>query len=200
MLHHRHARLLEEPNIPKIWEERNTPLPHGVAPEDLIKTPDNAQYFAAIGSVEFGKTEEDHIGQDLGYEKLEWYVNIGREEEKAKRGGGGRDWPRTKQTSTRSRRIPPPRNSRRVPFAQGEVVEGFVGLDGGSTSTKAVLLSKDGKRTILAKTYQLSKGNPIEDTIEVLQKMDAQIPRSGRRAEDPSEWAPPATQRTFSRT
>ncbi len=43
-------------NIPKIWEERNTPLPEGVPPEDLIKTPDNAQYFAAIGSVEFGKT------------------------------------------------------------------------------------------------------------------------------------------------
>ncbi len=43
-------------NIPKIWEERGTPLPEGVPPEDLIKTPDNAQYFAAIGSVEFGKT------------------------------------------------------------------------------------------------------------------------------------------------
>ena len=46
-------------NIPKIWEERNTPLPEGVPPEDLIRTPDNAQYFAAIGSVEFGKTEDD---------------------------------------------------------------------------------------------------------------------------------------------
>ena len=76
-------------NIPKIWEERNTPLPEGVPPEDLIKTPDNAQYFAAIGSVEFGKTEDDDVGQYLGYEKLEWYVNVGREEEKAKRGGSG---------------------------------------------------------------------------------------------------------------
>src|SRR5919202_887938 len=49
-------------NIPKIWQERNTPLPEGVAPEDLIQTPDNAQYFAALGSVEFGKTEEDGVG------------------------------------------------------------------------------------------------------------------------------------------
>src|SRR5213075_1688218 len=39
-------------NIPKIWEERNYPLPEGVPPEDLIKTPENAQYFAAIGAVE----------------------------------------------------------------------------------------------------------------------------------------------------
>ncbi len=76
-------------NIPKIWEERNTPLPEGVPPEDLIKTPDNAQYFAAIGSVEFGKTEDDDVGQYIGYEKLEWYVKVGREEEKAKRGGTG---------------------------------------------------------------------------------------------------------------
>src|SRR5438874_12496011 len=75
-------------NIPKIWAERNTPLPEGVNPEDLIRTPDNAQYFAAIGSVEFGKTEEDNIGQYVGFERLEWYVNIGREEEKQKRGGG----------------------------------------------------------------------------------------------------------------
>src|SRR5947207_13127843 len=75
-------------NIPKIWEERGTPLPEGVPPEDLIKTPDNAQYFAAIGSVEFGKSEDDNVGLYIGYDKLEWYVTIGREEEKAKRGGG----------------------------------------------------------------------------------------------------------------
>jgi activator of 2-hydroxyglutaryl-CoA dehydratase len=64
------------------------------------------------------------------------------------------------------------------------VVEGFVGIDGGSTSTKAVLLSKDHKRRILAKTYQLSKGNPIEDTIEVMGKLDAQIRDQGADAED----------------
>src|SRR6478672_8921081 len=75
-------------NIPKIWEERGTPLPEGIPPEDLIKTPDNAQYFAALGSIEFGKTEEDEVGRYLGYAQLEWYVNVGREEEKQKRGGG----------------------------------------------------------------------------------------------------------------
>ena len=161
-------------NIPKIWEERNTPLPEGIPPEDLIRTPDNAQYFAAIGSVEFGKSEEDHIGQYAGYAKLDWYVNIGREEEKQKRGGGTglakdeaellafKDKYRTKKFTATT-------------FQPGELVEGFVGIDGGSTSTKAVLLSKDGKRTILAKTYQLSKGNPIEDTVEVLQKLNRQI-------------------------
>ena len=49
-------------NIPKIWEERNFPLPAGTPPEDLVRTPENAQYFAALGAVEFGKTEDDCVG------------------------------------------------------------------------------------------------------------------------------------------
>ncbi len=149
-------------------------------PEDLIKTPDNAQYFAAIGSVEFGKTEDDGVGQYIGFEKLEWYVTVGREEEKAEARRRSAGWPRTMPIWPRSRRSTAPRNSPPTTFQPGEVVEGFVGIDGGSTSTKAVLLSKDGKRRILAKTYQLSKGNPIEDTIEVLQKLDRADSRSGR--------------------
>ncbi len=45
--------------------------------------PDNAQYFAALGSVEFGKDEDDAVGVYRGIEKLEWYINVGRLEEKA---------------------------------------------------------------------------------------------------------------------
>ena len=166
-------------NIPKIWEERNTPLPEGVPPEDLIKTPDNAQYFAAIGSVEFGKTEDDDVGQYLGLRE----AGVVRQRGPRGREGQARrrrsDWPRTMTIWPRSRRNTAPRNSRPCTFQPGEVVEGFVGIDGGSTSTKAVLISKDHKRRILAKTYQLSKGNPIEDTIEVLQKLDRQIRDQG---------------------
>jgi predicted CoA-substrate-specific enzyme activase len=165
-------------NIPKIWEERNTPLPEGVPPEDLIRTPDNAQYFAAIGSVEFGKTEDDNVGQYLGCAKLDWYINVGRDEEKAKRGATGglakddEDLRAFKEKYRHKKFIP-------TTLQPGEVVEGFIGIDGGSTSTKAVLVSKEHKRRILAKTYQLSKGNPIEDTVEVLQKLDRQIRDQG---------------------
>src|ERR1017187_6694556 len=165
-------------NIPKIWEERGTPLPEGVPPEDLVKTPDNAQYFAAIGSVEFGKSEDDDIGQYAGFDKLEWYVNVGREEEKTKRGGGvglakDDDDLATFKEKYRTKKFTP------RTFHRGEVIEGFIGIDGGSTSTKAVLLSKDKERRILAKTYQLSKGNPIEDTIEVMGKLVEQISAQG---------------------
>ncbi|HUQ91802.1 MAG TPA: BadF/BadG/BcrA/BcrD ATPase family protein, partial [Bryobacteraceae bacterium] len=165
-------------NIPKIWEERNFPLPEGVPPESLIRTPDNAQYFAAIGAVEYGKTEDDNVGVYAGYDKLKWYVEVGREEEKNKRGGGGGlaktvDELETFKDKYRHKKYQP------VNFQPGEVVEGFIGIDGGSTSTKAVLMGKDKSRPILAKAYQLSKGNPIEDTLEIFQKLEKQITDQG---------------------
>ena len=46
-------------NIPKVWEERNFPLPEGKDPKDLIMVPDNAQYFAALGCVRFAMDEDD---------------------------------------------------------------------------------------------------------------------------------------------
>src|SRR5579884_1034692 len=163
-------------NIPKIWEERNYPLPEGVDPQTLIKTPDNAQYFACIGAVEFGKLEDPGIGQYLGYEKLEWYITEGRAVEKAKKGGAQALAKTPEELAAFKEKY---RKPKFVPhhFTAGEVVEGFIGIDGGSTSTKAVLVDKN--RNILAKTYQLSKGNPIEDTQEVIAKVAKQVSDQG---------------------
>jgi predicted CoA-substrate-specific enzyme activase len=165
-------------NIPKIWAERNYPLPDGVPPEELIRTPDNAQYFAAIGAVEFGKTEDATVGQYAGWEKLQWYVEVGREEEKAKKGGKGG---LAKSPEDLRAFIGKYRHKQFVPaaFPPGSVIEGFIGIDGGSTSTKAVFLSKDKERRILAKAYQLSKGNPIEDTMEIFAKLERQVTSQG---------------------
>jgi predicted CoA-substrate-specific enzyme activase len=162
-------------NIPKVWEERNYPLPEGVDPQDLIKVPQNAQYFAALGAVEFGKSEDESVGVYRGYADLEYYINVGRLEEKQKAGGKGladneQELAAFKERYKGKKFIP-------AKFKQGEVVEGFIGLDGGSTSTKAVLLDKD--RNVLVKTYILSKGNPIEDTKEVFGKLEKQVAEQG---------------------
>ncbi len=165
-------------NIPKIWAERNYPLPEGVDPESLIKIPENAQYFAALGAVEFGKDEDEEIGRYKGFDKLQWYITVGREEEKKKKGGNGglaknADDLAAFKDKYRHEKFTP------TTFQPGEVIEGFIGIDGGSTSTKAVLISKDGERRILAKAYQLSKGNPIEDTTEIFDKLEQQITGQG---------------------
>ncbi|MFZ0285079.1 MAG: BadF/BadG/BcrA/BcrD ATPase family protein, partial [Terriglobales bacterium] len=58
-------------------------------------------------------------------------------------------------------------------FSKGQTVGGFIGIDGGSTSTKAVLLDEQGE--ILCKAYQLSNGNPIQDTIEMFENLRGQV-------------------------
>src|SRR5262250_1790087 len=70
-------------SIPKMWAERGVEIPPGESPDSLIKTPANAQYFAALGAIEFGKDEDDAVGRYAGTRALEHYINIGRLEEKA---------------------------------------------------------------------------------------------------------------------
>ena len=66
-------------------------------------------------------------------------------------------------------------------FQKGQTVGGFVGVDGGSTSTKAVLL--DEKGDILCKAYQLSNGNPIQDTIDMFENLRGQVEAQGAKLE-----------------
>ena len=48
----------------------------------------------------------------------------------------------------------------------GAQCRAVIGLDGGSTSSKAVLMREDGE--LLRKAYTLSKGNPIKDAKDLL--------------------------------
>jgi predicted CoA-substrate-specific enzyme activase len=166
-------------SIPRTWEERKVQIPEGAKPEELIKVPENAQYFAAIGAVEFGKDEGAEVGRYRGTECLEDYIQVGRLEEKSKSGGKGLsesddELEAFKDKYTLKRFAP-------ATFAAGETVGGFVGLDGGSTSTKAVLLSKEGE--ILCKAYQLSNGNPIQDTIDMFNALRSQVESQGASLE-----------------
>ena len=66
-------------------------------------------------------------------------------------------------------------------FQKGQTVGGFIGIDGGSTSTKAVLLDDRGE--ILCKAYQLSNGNPIQDTIEMFENLRGQVEAQNAKLE-----------------
>ncbi len=166
-------------NIPRTWEERKVQIPEGMKPEELIKVPENAQYFAALGAVEFGKDEEPEVGMYMGTECLEDYITVGRQAEKAKSGAAG--------LSTSDEELAGFKQKYTIPkfiganFTVGETVRGFVGLDGGSTSTKAVLMSEQGD--VLCKAYQLSGGNPIQDTIDMFVALRKQVEGQGASLE-----------------
>src|SRR5579863_9076092 len=166
-------------NIPRMWQERKVAVPEGAKPEDLIKVPANAQYFAALGSIEFGRSEDDCIGCYAGYDRLVHYIEFGRQEEKAKSGGKGLvehpdDLDIFKDAYRRKKFAP-------AIFQSGTTVGGFIGVDGGSTSTKAVLLNENGD--ILCKSYQLSNGNPIQDTIEMFENLRGQVEAQNAKLE-----------------
>src|SRR5262247_79820 len=76
-------------NIPKTWKERGVEVPTGESPQSLIKVPANAQYFAALGAVQFGRDEEPEVGRYTGTASLAHYITVGRESEKAAAGAGG---------------------------------------------------------------------------------------------------------------
>ncbi len=162
-------------NIPRVWKERGIEMPAGETADTVIKTPQNAQYFAALGAIEFGKDEDEHIGVYTGTSQLVHYINVGRLEEKAASGGSGLS--RSDHELAAFKERYKPKKFTAATFRAGEVVHGFIGIDGGSTSTKAVLLSEAGD--VLCKVYQLSKGNPIQDTIDMFEQLQAQVERQG---------------------
>ncbi len=167
-------------NIALMWAERGVQIPPDKRPEDLIRAPQNAEYYGALGAAEFGRDEESEVGKYHGHSRLQELIT-GRSEGRSK---GGRGAPALlgsqEEVEEFIRKFAPPPF---VPpkFKAGETAQGFIGVDGGSTSTKAVLLSLEGE--VLARAYQLSRGNPIEDTVEILEKLRRQVEMQGAKIE-----------------
>ncbi len=166
-------------HIPKMWEERGVTLPSGKSAEDLIYVPSNAQFYAALGSVIYGMSEGESVGLYKGVKELDEFISRGRRKSDARAAATGlaaspEELDGFLAEFKRSPFTPPL-------FSSGEVISGYIGIDGGSTSTKGVLLDKDGE--LLARAYRLSKGNPIDDTKEILRDLRQQVESMGATLE-----------------
>ncbi len=165
--------------IPEVWQERGYDYPKDVPIEELIFIPKNAQYYAAYGACVYGLEEAAHVGRYAGLEGLVDYMKNGR---KARLGASAGP-PLVKTTNEREQfaemfRIP---RFEPMKLTAGQKVRAVIGLDGGSTSSKAVLMTEDGE--LVCKAYQLSKGNPIQDTKELLAKLKAYVVEQGAELE-----------------
>ncbi|MBL9110176.1 MAG: CoA activase, partial [Myxococcales bacterium] len=162
--------------IPQVWDERGFEYPKDVPVEELIFVPQNAQYYAAFGAVMYGLHEADHVGVLRGLEGLSQYITTGRKARLGESAG-----PPLSKTEAELREF---RELYKIPkfegatFSPGQTVEAVIGLDGGSTSSKAVLVDYESGK-ILAKGYQLSKGNPIQDTKELLAQLKKYVTDQG---------------------
>lgn len=161
-------------HIPKIWAERNVVVPDEPL-EQLIFCPLNGQYFAAIGAVEFGCEGLTEGTGYLGLRHLEHYLEGGSDVARRRRGLPALRTSEAEHRAFLDRYTMPP--FRPVVPRPGEVVQAFLGVDGGSTSTKAVLVDASG--TVLAKAYRLSRGNPIQDTVDLVGELQQGIENWG---------------------
>lgn len=165
--------------IPATWDL------HGWSPsetdlEKLIYVPEDAQYFAAIGAVQFG-LESRKLGEGIGAhelathhpyagpEKLDHFIGEGRMAQMLASGAvrdGLVSSSKELEAFTAAYAI--------APFVPPELKSGsrldcYIGIDGGSTSSKLVILDSDGE--LIYSDYLLSRGNPIADVQAMFVRM-----------------------------
>ena len=149
------------------------------APDDLIRVPADALYYASLGCVEVAKAE-GQTDRTLcrALTRLRWWIEQGQHELKAKEGSKGlvasdadlgaflQRYGELKRNDRSSARSTEPKADR--PYPDGPVL---IGCDFGSTTAKAVVVAPD--MTLLFTCYVLSKGNPIEDAKDLFRQIRA---------------------------
>ncbi len=161
-------------HLGRLWAERG--LGSG-SPADLdrrVFAPPDAEYFGALGAIELGRQDEGALPEYEGTGQLAAAVKASAASTRPHGLPGlarsGQDLDAFKAAYVRPPWTPPA-------VVAGSRIAGFIGLDAGSTSTKAVLLSPDGD--VLAKAYQLSGGNPIADGIEMFRALRRSVEAPG---------------------
>jgi predicted CoA-substrate-specific enzyme activase len=155
--------------LASLWRER------GIAYGDIqaaVRVPPDACYFAAFGAILHGESApfEDRAGEPRGEEILaRLTARLAAPVEE--RGAAGLLHTLEERAALEELARQAPRPS--VNGKPGIALDAVVGLDGGSTSTKAVLLDADGR--LIGTSYRLAGGDPLQDARAVLADLDRQV-------------------------
>ncbi|MBK8805713.1 MAG: hypothetical protein IPO21_03285 [Bacteroidales bacterium] len=155
--------------IPELWKLHKL-TPKNLPLEEMIFVPDNAQYFAAIGSVLFGK--ESYKNEKNSYLGSQVLVKSMSEKETARNITLGRireGLVKSEEEAIAFAKIYSIPEFTPPVFEKNKIIDCFLGIDGGSTSSKMVLINASGE--LLYKDYELSKGNPIIDIKAMFEKL-----------------------------
>jgi predicted CoA-substrate-specific enzyme activase len=156
-----------------LWKRRSTQLPEKASIETLVAVPPMAEYFAALGAIEFGASEPESELQYQGTRSLQIFTHPSeRSIGNVERGGLFADTAELNRFRGRYSRATTP-----APLLSAAPPEVFIGLDGGSTSTKAVAVSPSGE--VICTSYRLSQSDPITDALAVLRDLRGQLEPAG---------------------
>ena len=170
------------PAIADVWREM---LPetwniHKWKPntEDLkeaIFVPEDSQYFAATGAVLFGRKKAEisvNSGNEKYYkdlDKLDKYISSGRLKKLEASGAIVQGLVQNDEEIVEfAKKYSVPKFIAPV-FKKGSHIKCYLGIDGGSTSTKLALI--DENKQIIYRDYTLSSGNPIDDVKKMFKSM-----------------------------
>jgi len=165
--------------IPQTWRDRGYDYPKDVPIEELIFVPKNADLYAAFGAAVYGIADGGEAGRFNGIESLRDFIQNGRRARLGEQAGPPLSATEG-ETATFVDMYKVPKFTAPA-LTPGQTVRGVIGMDGGSTSSKAVVIGEDGE--IMAKAYQLSKGNPLQDTKELIQKLVTHFESQGAKLE-----------------
>jgi len=155
--------------IPKLWDLHKIPTKNKPI-EELVYVPENSQYYAAIGAVLFGKESYKDIRNNYtGYQKLKELISQSlsgfAKPMSTSRDGLVQSAEEVEEFAKEYRIL----EFEQPNFGNQRNIDCFLGIDGGSTSSKMVLIDNDGE--LLYKDYVLSKGNPIVDITAMFAKL-----------------------------
>jgi predicted CoA-substrate-specific enzyme activase len=159
------------PVLRELWREQiaQTWKIHGFSPSqnDLQKAivlPDESQYFAAIGAILFAR--ENH-NLHISNVKKNWYEEIsdGHNKNSGEVNKGLVESEEELEEFKKQYSVSKLENR----SIKNENIEVFIGIDGGSTSTKIAII--DEKGDLIYSDYVLSNGNPLEDAKLLFQKI-----------------------------
>lgn len=164
--------------IQEIWAERGLDFSDQGPVEDLILVPNASEYYAAKGCVLFGMNESKNHQDKYPYNgigPLRDFISSDRRDQMGDNLGPALvESEEELHQFKEDFKIP-----KFIPDLTKKVFRGYIGIDGGSTSSKCVLVDSEDSSKILLKEYVLSKGNPIVDMKEMLLSMKTKVENSG---------------------
>lgn len=158
-------------NLSRYWQERNLAYD-----DNSVLLPHDSLYFAALGAILYGKELENNSQDFLPYqgrEAIEKFLNA----KTIRENSSGRPllWQKSEIAELQQKQ-----NDEifsKLALRRGQNVNVFAGIDGGSTSCKGVFLNEKGE--LLARSYRLSQGNPLQDAIFILKDLYKQLDTQG---------------------
>lgn len=157
-----------------IWDEREI----SYEPSDVI-IPENALFYGAIGAALSGLNDAKNGFPSLSFSSISKLFNMYLRSSKVQKVFNPFFSNRDEIEAFYARYGK--KEHHHIRKGSGETLNVHIGIDGGSTSTKGVILDRE--ENVVATAYKLSGGNPIEDAREILIRLKEKAEKQGYRIE-----------------